>query len=55
MKDFACIGHGLEPSAMLRCPLHRGEQSQQTFSVFRAGVFLQCLAEGQMLCRALRR
>src|ERR1043166_6364813 len=43
------------PAALLRCPLHRGEQSQQALSVFGAGVFLQCLAERQVLCLALRR
>ena len=55
MKDLAGIDHGLQPGAVLGGALHRHQQRQQALAVLRAGIFLQGLAERQMLRLGLRR
>ena len=55
MKDLAGVDHRLQPGALLGGALHRHQQRQQALAVFRAGIFLQGLAERQMLRLGLRR
>ncbi len=49
MKDLAGIDHRLQPAALLGGALDRHQQRQQALAVPRAGIFLQGLAERQML------
>ena len=55
MKDLAGIDHRLQPGALLGGALDRHQQRQQALAVLRAGIFLQGLAERQMLRLGLRR
>jgi hypothetical protein len=49
VKDLARIDHVLQPAAILGGALDRQQQRQQPLPVFRAGIFLQSLAERHML------
>src|SRR6266850_1788637 len=49
MKDLAGVDHALQPAATLGGALDRQQKRQQPFPVFRAGIFLQSLAERDML------
>ena len=55
MKDLARIDHGLQPGAMLGGALDGHQQRQQALAVPRTGIFLQSLAERQMLGLGLSR
>ena len=55
MEDFAGINHRLQPAALLSRALNRHQQRQQTLAAFGAGVFLQGLAQRQVLRLGLRR
>ena len=55
VKDLAGIDHRLQPGALLGGALDRHQQRQQALAVLRAGIFLQGLAERQMLRLGLRR
>ena len=44
-EDLAGIDHRLQPAALLGGALDRHQKRQQALAVFRAGIFLQGLAE----------